>query len=82
MYNNIQREKGKTMQECKECEGCRMKEKAKMISLFCIIFNIKSGKCPCTNCIVKAMCNEKRAFCKDWNSWFNDAYESHMMDKR
>jgi hypothetical protein len=33
-----------------------------------MLFNL-SGKCPCTNCLVKVMCNEE---CDNWYAWLED----------
>jgi hypothetical protein len=56
------------------CEGCA----AECDSYF---WN-ETGKCPCTLCIVKAMClagNE----CREWNKWFGiEKWEKEQKNKR
>lgn len=44
------------------CKGCHT-------SLLCFYRKLNKGECPCTNCIVKVICNDQKDFdeCNVWH---------------
>jgi len=44
-----------------KCDGCSYKT----IAVRC--YKIQDGSCPCTNCLVKMMCDYG---CESWDEWY------------
>lgn len=46
-----------------KCDGCSYKT----IAIRC--YKIQDGSCPCTNCLVKMMCDYG---CESWDEWYKN----------
>lgn len=77
LLNKVEKSKKIDIPNEPNCYGCIGYEASEYI-LLCISHN-KNGKCPCTNCIVKPICNER---CENNFQWLSTSFLTFNIQNR